>query len=113
MNVIMSNLKPPFTLETAREKVKVAQRLWNTREPHKVCLAYTVSHALRPSPRETHPSVKPDTIWRNRDQFMKGREEVIQFLSKKWERENGYRLRKELFAFTDNKIAVQVRSHLD
>ena len=49
MNVIMSNLKPPFTLETAREKVKVAQRLWNTRDPHKVCLAYTVSHALRTS----------------------------------------------------------------
>ncbi|EPT04819.1 hypothetical protein FOMPIDRAFT_1045502 [Fomitopsis schrenkii] len=86
----MSGIKPPFTLETAREKVKIAQRLWNTRDPQKVCLAYT-----------------PDTTWRNRDQFMKGREEVIQFLTKKWERENGYRLRKELFAFTDNKIAVQ------
>ncbi|KAI0722077.1 hypothetical protein C8Q72DRAFT_787547 [Fomitopsis betulina] len=86
----MSNLKPPFTLETAREKVKVAQRLWNTRDPQKVCLAYT-----------------SDTIWRNRDQFLKGKEEVIQFLTKKWEHENGYRLRKELFAFTDNKIAVQ------
>ncbi len=52
---------------------------------------------------------QPDTVWRNRDQFIKGREEVVQFLSKKWEKEDGYRLRKELFAFTDNKIAVQVR----
>ena len=52
---------------------------------------------------------QPDTIWRNRDSFMKGREEVIAFLQKKWEKENGYRLRKELFSFTDNKIAVQVR----
>ena len=52
---------------------------------------------------------QPDTVWRNRDQFLKGREEVVQFLAKKWEKENGYRLRKELFAFTDNKIAVQVR----
>ena len=52
---------------------------------------------------------QPDTVWRNRDCFMKGREEVIGFLKKKWEKENGYRLRKELFAFTDNKIAVQVR----
>ncbi|KZT70607.1 DUF1348-domain-containing protein [Daedalea quercina L-15889] len=86
----MSNIKPPFTAETAHEKVKVAQRLWNTRDPQRVALAYT-----------------PDTIWRNRDQFLRGREEVIQFLSKKWQKENGYRLRKELFAFTDNKIAVQ------
>ena len=54
-------------------------------------------------------SAKPDTVWRNRDQFLKGQEEVIQFLTKKWEKENGYRLRKELFAFTENKIAVQVR----
>ena len=109
VNATMSNLKPPFTLETAREKVKVAQRLWNTRDPHKVCLAYTVSHALGPtSTWDSFVFAKPDTIWRNRDQFMTGREEVIQFLSKKWERENGYRLRKELFAFTENKIAVQV-----
>lgn len=54
-----------------------------------------------------HTYFQPDTIWRNRDQFIKGREEVIQFLAKKWEKEDGYRLRKELFAFTDNKIAVQ------
>ncbi|KAH9950733.1 DUF1348-domain-containing protein [Amylocystis lapponica] len=86
----MSGIKPPFTAETALQKVKAAQRLWNTRDPARVALAYT-----------------PDTIWRNRDSFMKGREEVVQFLTKKWEKENGYRLRKELFAFTDNKIAVQ------
>lgn len=53
--------------------------------------------------------MQPDTIWRNRDQFMRGTAEVEQFLTKKWEKENGYRLRKELFAFSDNKIAVQVR----
>ncbi|EMD33610.1 hypothetical protein CERSUDRAFT_117716 [Gelatoporia subvermispora B] len=86
----MSGIKPPFTRETALKKVKVAQALWNTCDPQKVCLAYT-----------------PDTIWRNRDQFMRGREKVVEFLTKKWERELGYRLRKELFAFTDNKIAVQ------
>ncbi|KAH9923504.1 uncharacterized protein B0H18DRAFT_1014838 [Fomitopsis serialis] len=86
----MSAIKPPFTAETALQKVKVAQRLWNTRDPQRVSQAYT-----------------PDTIWRNRDQFMKGRDEVVQFLTKKWEKENGYRLRKELFAFKDNKIAVQ------
>ncbi|OCH88012.1 DUF1348-domain-containing protein [Obba rivulosa] len=86
----MSGITPPFTRVTALQKVKAAQRLWNTRDPQRVALAYT-----------------PDTIWRNRDQFLRGREEVVQFLTKKWERENGYRLRKELFAFTENKIAVQ------
>ncbi|KAI0635148.1 DUF1348-domain-containing protein [Trametes polyzona] len=86
----MAPIVPPFTAETALQKVKVAQDLWNTKDPAKVALAYT-----------------PDTIWRNRDTFLKGREEVVQFLTKKWEKENGYRLRKDLFAFTDNKIAVQ------
>jgi len=81
---------PPFTLETARRKVKAAQDAWNTKDPETVKLAYT-----------------PDSIWRNRDTFIKGRDEIVQFLTKKWEVENGYRLRKELFAFTDNKIAVQ------
>ncbi|KAH9896832.1 DUF1348-domain-containing protein [Cubamyces lactineus] len=86
----MAPIVPPFTAETALQKVKVAQDLWNTRDPAKVSLAYT-----------------PDTIWRNRDSFIKGREEVVDFLTKKWSKENGYRLRKDLFAFTDNKIAVQ------
>ncbi|KAM3502400.1 hypothetical protein MY10362_004874 [Beauveria mimosiformis] len=81
---------PPFTLETAKIKVKAAQDAWNTKTPDKVKMAYT-----------------PDTIWRNRDQFLQGREAVREFLSDKWATENGYRLRKELFAFTDNKIAVQ------
>ncbi|EMD36508.1 hypothetical protein CERSUDRAFT_115562 [Gelatoporia subvermispora B] len=86
----MSGIAPPFTRETALQKVKAAQRLWNTRDAHKVSLAYT-----------------PDTIWRNRDRFLRGREEVVRFLTQKWEKENGYRLRKELFAFTDDRIAVQ------
>ncbi|KAJ6781506.1 hypothetical protein PWT90_08092 [Aphanocladium album] len=81
---------PPFTLETARIKVKAAQDAWNTKTPDTVKMAYT-----------------PDTIWRNRDQFLRGRDEVRAFLANKWSNENGYRLRKELFAFTDDKIAVQ------
>ncbi|KAI1803492.1 DUF1348-domain-containing protein [Daldinia bambusicola] len=81
---------PPFTAETAHIKVKAAQDAWNTKDPSKVKLAYT-----------------PDSIWRNRDTFLQGRDEIEAFLTKKWEREQGYRLRKELFAFTDNKIAVQ------
>ncbi|KAI0826660.1 DUF1348-domain-containing protein [Trametes gibbosa] len=81
---------PPFTAETAFQKVRAGQDLWNTRDPARVALAYA-----------------PDTIWRNRDTFIKGRAAVIEFLTKKWEKENGYMLRKDLFAFTDNKIAVQ------
>ncbi|KAK3330552.1 hypothetical protein B0H66DRAFT_466245 [Apodospora peruviana] len=81
---------PPFTLETARNKVKAAQDAWNTRNPEVVQFAYT-----------------PDSIWRNRDTFLQGRKEIVDFLAEKWAREKGYRLRKELFAFTDNKIAVQ------
>ncbi|KAH8806110.1 hypothetical protein F5884DRAFT_801660 [Xylogone sp. PMI_703] len=81
---------PPFTRETAEIKVKAAQDTWNTKTPSIVKNAYT-----------------NDSIWRNRDTFLRGHDEIVQFLTKKWERENGYRLRKELFAFTDNKIAVQ------
>ncbi|KAI1185331.1 hypothetical protein F5B17DRAFT_408390 [Nemania serpens] len=81
---------PPFTAETAQIKVKAAQDAWNTKDPSKVKLAYT-----------------PDSIWRNRSTFLRGRDEIEAFLTKKWEREQGYRLRKELFAFTDHKIAVQ------
>ncbi|KAK3336671.1 hypothetical protein B0T19DRAFT_46445 [Cercophora scortea] len=81
---------PPFTLETAQKKVKAAQDAWNTRNPEIIQFAYT-----------------PDSIWRNRDTFLQGRSAIVEFLTKKWETENGYRLRKELFAFTDNKIAVQ------
>ncbi|KAK5663228.1 hypothetical protein OQA88_6646 [Cercophora sp. LCS_1] len=81
---------PPFTLETATKKVKAAQDAWNTKNPEVVQFAYT-----------------PDSIWRNRDTFLQGRDEIVKFLRNKWGVENGYRLRKELFAFTDNKIAVQ------
>ncbi|KAI0913028.1 hypothetical protein F4824DRAFT_493169 [Ustulina deusta] len=81
---------PPFTAETARIKVKAAQDAWNTKDPAKVKLAYT-----------------PDSIWRNRDTFLTGRDEIEAFLTKKWEREQGYRLRKELFAFGEDRIAVQ------
>ncbi|KAK9420913.1 hypothetical protein SUNI508_01004 [Seiridium unicorne] len=81
---------PPFTAETAQIKVKAAQDAWNTKEPHKVKLSYT-----------------EDSIWRNRDQFFTGRDAIADFLTKKWEKEDGYRLRKELFAFSGNKISVQ------
>ncbi|KAJ4415200.1 hypothetical protein N0V85_002818 [Neurospora sp. IMI 360204] len=81
---------PPFTAETAQIKVKAAQDAWNTKNAEAVQMAYT-----------------PDSIWRNRDTFLQGRPEIVEFLKKKWSREKGYRLRKELFAFTDNKIAVQ------
>ncbi|KAK0729971.1 hypothetical protein B0H67DRAFT_503030 [Lasiosphaeris hirsuta] len=81
---------PPFTLETAKIKVRAGQDAWNTTNPEVVQYAYT-----------------PDSIWRNRDTFLQGRAEIVKFLSNKWANEDGYRLRKELFAFTDNKIAVQ------
>jgi len=82
---------PPFTTrEAAEKKVKMAQNAWNTRNPAKICLSYT-----------------PDSIWRNRGTFIRGREEIIKFLTDKWSKETKYKLRKELFAFTDNKIAVQ------
>lgn len=79
---------PPFTLETARQKVKAAQNVWNTKNPQVVKNAYT-----------------PDSIWRNRDTFLQGTDEIVSFLENKWSKENGYRLRKELFSFTDNKVS--------
>lgn len=81
---------PPFTLETALQKVQMAEDAWNTRDPQKVALAYTV-----------------DTEWRNRDQFVNGRQEVVTLLAKKWERELDYKLKKELWAYTDNRISVR------
>ncbi|KAH7111947.1 hypothetical protein B0J13DRAFT_515012 [Dactylonectria estremocensis] len=81
---------PPFNEETAQQKVKAAQNAWNTRNPDFVKMAYT-----------------EDSIWRNRDQFLQGRDAIKEFLTAKWKEEDGYRLRKELFAFTDHKIAVQ------
>jgi len=84
------SLPPPFTAETALLKVKKGQDLWNTQDPERVSKAYT-----------------PNSIWRNRHWFINGTEEIVQFLTKKWQREKNYKLRKELFAFTENKIAVQ------
>lgn len=81
---------PPFTRETAIQKVRMAEDGWNTRDPRRVSLAYTV-----------------DTIWRNRSEFPQGREQIVQFLTRKWERELEYRLIKELWAFDGNRIAVR------
>jgi nuclear transport factor 2 (NTF2) superfamily protein len=83
------SLVPPFTKETAHAKVKAGQDLWNTRDPARVALAYT-----------------ENCIWRNRSTFIRGREEIISFLTQKWERELDYKLRKELFTFEDNKIVM-------
>lgn len=81
---------PPFTKETAHEKVKLAQKLWNTRDPARVAQAYTT-----------------DSIWRNRDSFLRGTDQIVELLTKKWQKETRYKLRKELFSWTENKIAVQ------
>lgn len=81
---------PPFTRETASQKVRMAEDGWNTRNPEKIALAYT-----------------PDSIWRNRSEFLSGREEIIQFLKRKWVKEIDYRLIKELWAFDDARIAVR------
>jgi nuclear transport factor 2 (NTF2) superfamily protein len=81
---------PPFTRETAIEKVRLAEDGWNSRDPQKVSLAYTL-----------------DTQWRNRAEFVHSREEAKAFLTRKWAKELDYRLIKELWAFTDNRIAVR------
>ena len=81
---------PPFDAESATKKVRFAEDAWNTREPEKVSLAYT-----------------PDTVWRNRAEFLCGREDVVKFLVRKWNRELDYRLIKELWAFHQNRIAVR------
>ena len=80
---------PPFTLETAKIKVQAAEDAWNTRNPQKVALAYT-----------------EDSQWRNRNEFFSGREAIAAFLQRKWEKELDYRLKKELWSFTDNRISV-------
>jgi nuclear transport factor 2 (NTF2) superfamily protein len=81
---------PPFTADTALRKVQAAEDAWNTRDPQRVALAYT-----------------PDSMWRNRDQFVTGRDEIVAFLTAKWERELDYALRKSLWSFHDNRIAVR------
>lgn len=81
---------PPFTMETAVRKVRMAEDAWNTRDPARVALAYTI-----------------DSHWRNRAQFLQGRAEIEKFLTLKWQREIDYRLIKELWTFGDNRIAVR------
>jgi hypothetical protein len=81
---------PPFTLETAIQKVQAAEDLWNTRDPERVSLAYTV-----------------DSHWRNRDEHVVGHDAIAAFLTRKWQREHDYVLRKGLWSFHDNRIAVR------
>ena len=85
-----TDIRPPFTTDTARAKVQAAQDAWNSRDPGRVALAYT-----------------EDSEWRNRGEFLRGREEIRAFLGRKWQRELEYRLEKELWAFTDDRIAVR------
>jgi uncharacterized protein len=81
---------PPFTYETALQKVQSAEDAWNTRDPEKVSLAYTI-----------------DTEWRNRTEFLNGREAIKAFLKRKWEKELDYKLKKELWGFRENRMAVR------
>jgi len=85
-----TDIRPPFDLDSARAKVQAAEDAWNTRNPDRVPLAYT-----------------EDTEWRNRDEFLRGRDEVHAFLARKWARELDYRLRKDLWAFSEDRIAVR------
>ncbi len=81
---------PPFTEESARRKVQAAEDAWNSCDPQRVSLAYS-----------------QDSVWRNRDEFFQGREAIVEFLTRKWGRERSYRLRKELWCFTANRISVR------
>ena len=81
---------PPFNMETAQQKVQAAEDAWNTRDPERVALAYTI-----------------DTEWRNRTEFINGRDEVVAFLKRKWAKELDYKLKKELWGFRENRMAVR------
>lgn len=83
---------PPFDLETAAQKVRMAENAWNTRDPEKVALAYT-----------------EDSRWRNRSEYFQGRDAIVEFLKRKWARELDYRLIKELWSFHENRIAVRFK----
>ncbi len=85
-----TDIRPPFTLETALLKVQAAQNAWNTRDPEQVCPAYTI-----------------DTEWRNRTEFLSGHEAVKAFLYRKWAKELDYKLKKELWGFRENRMAVR------
>ena len=84
------SIKPPFTRETAIQKIRLAEDGWNSRDPQRVSLAYT-----------------PDSIWRNRAEFPRGRAQIVEFLTRKWTRELDYRLIKELWTFGEDRIAVR------
>jgi uncharacterized protein len=84
------SIKPPFTRETAIQKIRLAEDGWNSRDPQRVSLVYT-----------------PDSIWRNRAEFPRGRAQIVEFLTRKWARELDYRLIKELWAFGEDRIAVR------
>jgi len=86
----MKKLIPPFTKETATAKVQAAEDAWNSKNPEKVSMAYTI-----------------DSQWRNRDKFFTGREAIIEFLAKKWNKELHYKLKKHLWSFTANRISVR------
>jgi nuclear transport factor 2 (NTF2) superfamily protein len=81
---------PPFTVETAKEKIQMAENAWNSKNPIKVSMAYTVN-----------------SEWRNRDLFVNGREAIVKFLSQKWKKEQHYKLKKEYWAHSENRIAVR------
>jgi nuclear transport factor 2 (NTF2) superfamily protein len=83
-------IAPPFTIETATQKVRLAEDAWNSRDPGRVALAYT-----------------EDSVWRNRSEFVTGRDQIRAFLARKWDRELDYRLVKALWAFSDDRIAVR------
>jgi nuclear transport factor 2 (NTF2) superfamily protein len=85
-----NKIKPPFTLETSKTKVQTVEDAWNSRNPERVALEYTI-----------------DSKWRNRDEFFYGREEIKEFLKRKWKKELVYRLMKELWAYTGNRISVR------
>ncbi len=84
------HLLPPFTIETAKQKIQMAEDAWNSKNPEKVSLAYSA-----------------DSEWRNRNQFLNGREEIVAFLAHKWDAELDYKLKKEYWSHTDNRIAVR------
>lgn len=89
-NKHMIKITPPFNKETAKAKVQAAEDAWNSKNPEKVAMAYSI-----------------DTIWRNRDQFFTGRKSVEEFLSNKWNKELHYKLKKHLWSFTENRISVR------
>jgi len=84
---------PPFTTETAHQKVRAAEDVWNSRDPARVALAYT-----------------PDSIWRHRTEFLRGHDAIVDFLTRKWRSEHDYRLIKELWGFRENRMAVRFSS---